>query len=192
MSFWSWLPDWVKTVRVRARYLFGVWCLGLLVLALPQWGAEFFGVTDFREVARPYVGVITLAAFVFWIIALVPWFQTRRRTREYLETTLANFKTLSEDERLVMAYCVYREQRTVLLPAIEPVALSLCSKGLLDQMEGHGNIAAWPFTVPEHVWDALELQPGLVARSDDRRNPAVVERFREIDRRAQHGIFLDL
>ena len=78
MSFWSWLPDWVKTVRVRARYLFGVWCLGLLVLALPQWGAEFFGVTDFREVARPYVGVITLAAFVFWIIALVPWFQTRR------------------------------------------------------------------------------------------------------------------
>ena len=152
MSFWSWVGDWVKSVRVKARYLFGVWLLGVLVLGLPEAATSFLGLYTFRTSYRGYVGFAVLLAFVFWLIALYPWFEAWRGGRRVLQ----NLNHLSTEEKEIFAICLLNGQRTIYRAVGNPGAMALCNKGLLRQAGGALDGLKMPFTVPAFVWKHLQ------------------------------------
>lgn len=148
-------PDWLKVIQLSPRFLFGLWFLGLLILFLPPTLAESFGISEIRKDYRGWIGIATLAGFSFWVVQLIPSFQTMYRRRKLRREILSCVNSLSQNESRLLAYCVYRGQRTIPLPITNSTAVSLRQKGILEQAGGTGSALAWPYTIPSFVWKYL-------------------------------------
>ncbi len=163
MSFWSWFKSWWKSLQAKARYLFGVWLLGLLLLGLPVPWSDFLGITTLRESFRGYIGFVTLAAFVFWVIALIPFVERRLARRRILQ----NLRSLSDGEKRILAYCLLHDQRTIAREVGDPSAVALCNKGLLSQAGGLIDMAKIPFTIPMFVWVRLQQDKSVLGNVEE-------------------------
>src|SRR3989338_1531143 len=74
-------PDWLKVIQLSPRFLFGLWFLGVLILFLPPTLSDNLGISEIRKDYKGWIGIATLAAFAFWVVQLVPSFQTVYRRR---------------------------------------------------------------------------------------------------------------
>jgi hypothetical protein len=164
MSAW---PDWLKVIQLKPRFLFGLWFLGAMILAMPTRLATQLGVDAIRDSFRAWIGVATLAALSFWIVQLTPSLQAWWKYCKRRSEALGNLESLSSREREILAYCLRRNQRTVDIPLEDPAARSLQSKGLLEAVAGYGNATEWPWTVPTWAWKHLKthgLPPASIAQ----------------------------
>ena len=148
-------PDWLKVIQLKPRFLFGIWGLGALLLFLPDKTISVFGAVALRDSYRPWIGVTTLAAFVFWVVQLVPHMHQYISRWKQRREVIRSLESLSEEEWLILAYCMERNQRTITLTLADRVAGSLMAKGLLVMASGLGNQLAWPNTIPTHLWKHL-------------------------------------
>ncbi|MBI4529542.1 MAG: superinfection exclusion B family protein [Deltaproteobacteria bacterium] len=122
---------------------------------MPPTLAESFGISEIRKDYRGWIGIATLAGFSFWVVQLIPSFQTMYRRRKLRREILSCVNSLSQNESRLLAYCVYRGQRTIPLPITNSTAVSLRQKGILEQAGGTGSALAWPYTIPSFVWKYL-------------------------------------
>lgn len=153
----SWVPDWIKAIQLKPRFLFGIFAFGLLLLILPKSAADLFGIDDLRTQYRPYIGLATIAAFCFWLVQLWPIYQAWRNRQRNEAEILANIETLTEAEWRILRHCLSRNQRTVMLNIIDhPEGLSLTQKGILIRGGGAGNWTAWPHTIRDIAWEHLK------------------------------------
>jgi hypothetical protein len=176
---WS---DWLKIIQLKPRFLFGLGLLGVLLLFLPSSLVGSFGIISVRDSYRGWIGTATLAAFAFWGVQLLPslkaWLHERKRKSEIL----MSLDALSKEEQFLLAYCLDRNQRTVCLPMIDRAATSLCQKGLLVSANRFADSLAWPFTIPNFVWEHLQLISPQILPEEERVNPEVRRRFDEFER----------
>lgn len=168
--------------KIKARYFFGAWIFGALVIFLPEAIKQKMAIT-IPETVRPWLGFSTLAAFVLWVVLvslycaskIKDWFDFRRRKSE----ALSQLETLSQGERDIFILCLSLNQRTIQRNITDPAANSLLAKRLLV-IAPQGNILAMPFTIPKFAWEYLksnetELFPEL---HDERAMAAFHERQR--------------
>jgi hypothetical protein len=186
MSMWS---DLLKVIQLKPRYLFGLWLLGTVLLVLPTRLAVHFGVVDFRDHYRSWIGLLTLGAFSFWLVQLVPAAQRKRAQSKWKKGVLKNLGGLSPQERFVLAYCVHRGQRTVYLRVIEPAATSLCHKGLMLSASGSGSMLAWPYTIPDFVWDYIRTNRLAVLPEKDWNDRELYSQFEAFERDMQRRFY---
>jgi hypothetical protein len=186
-------PDWLKAIQLKPRFLFALFALGLLILLLPSRIADTFGLNTIRENHRHWVGLATLAAFIFWCVQLVPYFKAKQRLRrlnhsksekedkafEEEKAEIRNLlQTLSDKEAMILAYCLYKKHRTITLPLTDAAANSLCHKGLLIRATGMGMPSDWPFTIPDFVWEELkESENEILPQSELQHMKEVFEDF---------------
>ena len=71
-------------------------------------------------------------------------------------------RELSIEEWLLLAYCVQRNQQTIALDVVHPAAGALVAKGLLARSGSINDGAAWPYTVPQFIWEHLQERPRLL------------------------------
>lgn len=157
MSAWA---DWLKAIQLKPRFLFGLFFLGVVVLGMPDCWSDFLGFACIRHQYRGLISVGTIAAFVFWVVQLVPVIRQRIRTARARKQVIASIDSLAMEERLLLAYCIARGQRTVTLELTDRVAQALATKGLLVRATGTSSILAWPFTIVDFVWEYLNDNPG--------------------------------
>ena len=149
-------PDWLKVIQLKPRFLFAICVLGVVILWLPQSLADIFGVAEIRQVHRTWIGLVTLAGFIFWMVQLLPCLTEWNLQRKLPKLALEAIESLSEEEKLILAYCLVKNQRTILLPISNPAVAALCDKWLLEKAE-EGNILRYPYTVPLQVWRRLAV-----------------------------------
>jgi len=177
-------PDWLNVIQLKARYLFGLWVLGALILFMPDFLAQRLHVITIRTEYGRWIGVGTLGCFAFWLVALLPLFEkqlTRRKRLGYLVNALA---ALSVRENALLAYCVSRRRHTVLLPdgSLEGnIAAGLCQKGLMVMAGGKVNMFAVPYTIPDEVWGIILSNEQRWLPRDDRERTAMDTYFAEVD-----------
>jgi hypothetical protein len=147
--------DWLRAIQLKPRFLFGIWILGMLVLFLPENLATSFGIVKAKIDLHPWLGLGTLAAFSFWLVQLIPAFQSFRSRRRYRMEMIRSLKSISPEEWILLAYCIERKQQRITLTIVNRVAGSLVSRGILKRAEGGGNIVAWPYTIPNFLWEHL-------------------------------------
>lgn len=164
-------PDWLKVIQLKPRFLFALGILGMLILFLPTNLADNFGINEIRRNYRGYIGLATLAAFSLWIAQLVPSFQTLYRRRKLRKEILSSLDSLSQNERHLLAYCVYQGQRTIPLPMTNSTAASLRQKGIPEQAGGTGSALAWPYTIPSFVWKYLTSHRSTLFSELEKLNP---------------------
>lgn len=178
MSAW---PDWLKLIQLKPRFLFGIWLLGALLLFLPQPIAAAFGIIEIRDAIRGWIGLLTLLAFTFWIVQLLPLWHTRRAVKRARAQAFRSLQSLSAEEWLLVAYCLNRRQQTITLELTHAAAGALKAKGIFIMAGGVGNTLAWPFTIPDFLWDYLNRNPHVILAGIDPNDPQLQARFEEIE-----------
>jgi len=154
----SWLENVTKLAELKARYFFGAWVFGALLIFLPTEIKGQMGIT-IPDVVRPWIGFSTLAAFVLWIVlatlqvfsSVHQWFTGRKLRAEIL----SQLETLSGGERDIFLICLSRNQRTIQRNITDGPANSLKSKRLL-LMASQGSVLSMPHTIPKFVWDHIK------------------------------------
>lgn len=186
MSAW---PDWLKIIQLKPRFLFGLWFLGALFLFLPATIADTLGIQEIRTFFRGWIGVGTLAAFAFWCVQLIPLYQTKRNAKKYRERVIQSVSSLSPDEWLLVAYCLYRNQQTITLEITHRSANALVAKGIMIMASGMGNQLAWPFTIPSFLWEYIKSNRQVVFSSVNEDDPRLQARFEELNRHIRRHDF---
>jgi hypothetical protein len=177
------LPDWLKIFELKPRFLFAIWVIGALFLYLPVQTKDTIGITEFITTYRTFIGIATIVAFVLWIIQLEPWeiifdlLNEKRFNKEFS----AKIDDLSDEERILLAYCIARKKQTIHLTVNHSVATSLRAKGFLNYIDGIFNSHSTPFTIPSFVWKELQNHKNELLEKDDWENPKVNEIFQELD-----------
>ena len=182
-------PDWLKVLQLKPRFLFAFWFFSVLILFMPVSLADKLGITQIRESYRSWIGIATSGFFAIWIVQLWPSFKQWWRSRRQQSEILKFVKTLSEDERLLLAYCLDRNQQTVRVDMFSPMgaaAASLHQKGLMEPAEGLGSAIDWPYTIPTFVWKYLQAHKSRIVR------PELRQRFDEIERSLLSELWKDL
>ena len=177
------LPDWLRIFELRPKYIFGLWLLGCLVLFLPKNMTDAMGITPTIDPYRGWIGIATLGAFVLWLIQLQPWEPVANWYRGYelhkhFQLTLDN---LSEEERILLAYCIARKQKTIHLSATNPIATSLRDKGFFEIVPGFMKYRAVPYAIPLPAWEELLAQKHLLLPKEDWNSPVVQQAFEQIE-----------
>lgn len=154
----SWVEHITKLTEVKARYFFGVWVFGGLLIFLPIEIKQQMAIT-IPDIVRPWIGFTTLAAFVLWLVLSIiqgfSYFHKRYKERIMKSEILSQLETLSDGERAIFLHCLSQNQRSIQRNITDGPANSLKSKSLLV-MASQGSILAMPHTIPKFVWDHLK------------------------------------
>ena len=153
MSIWNF--DWIKAIQLKPRYLFGIWVICAIILLVPQTAADKLGITEFRDSFRGWISIITIVAFVFWVVGIWGILYTKIKASKYKRKVLANLYYLSPEETVLLAYCIDRGHKSVSLKFINKAASLLAQKGLISRASGSYDVLNWPFTIPDFVWSYL-------------------------------------
>jgi hypothetical protein len=122
-----------------------------------------------------------LAAFAFWLVQLIPAYESNREAKKLRGKVIGSLNSLSPDEWLLVAYCLDRNQRTLTLELSHRAAGALAAKGILVRAAGVGNQLAWPFTIPDFLWEYLTEHPQAIFNGVERNDPQLQQRFSEIE-----------
>jgi len=180
----SWFDSVTKLTELKARYFFGAWVFGALLIFLPAEIKQQMAIT-IPEVVRPWVGFSSLAAFVLWIvlttIQLLSFIHHWLRERKLRTEILSQLETLSDGERDIFLLCLTHNQRTIQRNITDGPANGLRSKRLLV-MAAQGSVLSMPYTIPKFVWDHLRAnEPELFPELSD------AKAMRELQQRHQNG-----
>lgn len=157
MNIW---PDLIKLIQLKPRFLFGIWFSGSIIIFGPDLLINGLGLDSFRLNYRIWIGLVTLCAFSFWLVQLIPFIQNKWLIRKRKNTVIQSLESLSDAEFALLLYCYENNRRTICLEITHSTASALCQKGLLDRSGVEiGSSIAWPFTVPFFVWEKL---PGIL------------------------------
>jgi hypothetical protein len=190
-------PDWLKAIQLKARYLFGIWSLGLFILLMPKAWADALRIEPIRDTTGGFIGIASITAFVFWLVALIEVIEKWREQRKQVAVVLEALDSLSRRERFLLSYCLVRKRQTLLLPGASSegnTAAGLCQKGVMIRAAGMQNILAWPHLIPPFVWKELCRRQHEFLLKDDAETEAMKNSFRQIDKIAdgQRGAMDDL
>ena len=155
----AWIAELQKLIHLKARYIFGAWAFGALLIFLPPAIIQQMHV-EIPEVVKPWLGFGTLAAFVLWLVQvfLLGWelFGSWRMTKKAKARALRQFDSLSQGERDIFLICLSNNQRTLNRAITDSEMQSLITKGLMARASGVGNMMSWSFTIPQHIWEYVK------------------------------------
>jgi hypothetical protein len=155
MPIQSTLTDWLKAIQMKPRHLFGISIFGAVTLLCPDSFATLIGINEFRDGHRSWIGLPTLGAAIFGVIQLIPEYRRKKLEREHRNAVISSLNTLSDEEWVMIAYCMEHSQQTIALHISDRVANALVARGLLMKFAGHAAANSWPFTIPKFLWEHL-------------------------------------
>lgn len=165
----------LKVVFYPARVLFAVAATAWFVMLMPASWARGLHVDELRQ---RYGLWVTLAGLLFgalWVAQLFAsareWWEARRTDHD----AIGHLAHLSDPERIVIAWCIWRDQRTAYLAVTDSAGASLASKGIVESATGYMNKFAVPYTVRPAVWRYLRTHgPALIGMAAGGEPPADV------------------
>ncbi len=106
------------------------------------------------------VGVVSFSILVVNIV-YVPisvWneIKLRKRRRKLQEQIAREVEASPETEKAILAYLITSGRRTFSANFNDQGLSPLVSKGFLVKRDGFNDMRAWPYIVPQEVWDYLD------------------------------------
>src|SRR5260370_28292159 len=175
----SWLKlDWLKDLIHSPRVLSVVCVVGAMLLFLPSRHLDHFGLTAFRDEYRKWIGLATVVSLALLLTQLGTYIWTKmersRKSRRLEIKRLQSLETLSRGEWFILQRCVDKGEQTIFLSVGDPHVNALCDKGLLVSARS-GHSWNWPFTIPDDLWNHLQVIKEQIIPSD----PEQLKAFRD-------------
>ena len=124
---------------------------GTLVLALPSAIASKLHVEWLRHNYATWIGPITLFAWLSVAVLCVAKILSKRASER---DCIAHLESLSDGEKVIVKFCVWKNQQQVILKSTDPHAMSLVRKGILIPAHS-GTHWSYSFIIASFVWDHL-------------------------------------
>ncbi|MDD5236303.1 MAG: super-infection exclusion protein B [Candidatus Omnitrophica bacterium] len=156
----DWFDSFIKVINLKPRYLLGLCLVGIILLLAPVQLTQLLGIDKFLVRFKGLIAVITVFAFVFFLVQSFQGPRIRYVNWRYQKKVIKELSFLSSREREIFAYCLKNNQKSIILRVDDPVARALEDKGLLTKPEGWGDIRQWPWSIPQFVWDHI-LRKGI-------------------------------
>jgi len=166
----------IKNIFVNKTTLFGIFFASSIIILLPISVIDFLGLNSFMIKYRGWISICSICSFSLWFILII--IQQLNRFR-YKRRVLKALDGLSQDELFILAYCLWKGQRTIFLSMIDRGANALCSKGLLVHAN-QGDKTAFPFSIPDFVWKYINRNKDIIVDLDD---VNVIKSFESYERR---------
>ena len=180
----NWLEGVLKAIQLKPRHLLAVALLCLLPIVLPHSWRDGLGIEPIVAPYRGWIAMVGIAAMCFGIVQFIPAIKARWGQRRIRKIAFRALGALSREERLLLAYCVCRGRRTVLLHLAEApanVAVGLGHKSLMVMAGGRHNVLAWPHTIPDIVWEELQRRRDEFVPRELIANPHFAEYCEHLD-----------
>jgi hypothetical protein len=159
------LVEWVK---LGPRYLGPLWLvLGVLLFA-PEGLLRRFGLAEFADDYRPYVGVLFLLSSAFLISAVVAFLW--EFAVEWLDEGLTvrngrrRLQNLTPADKEVLRAYVEGDTRTRYFTINNGVVKGLEHEGVLYRASNLGRGSTFPYNLQPWAWEHLKAHPELLAR----------------------------
>ncbi len=153
----EYIEKFFQVIHLTPRHLFGICVLGLFLLFASSNVLSKFGIETIVNDYRAFIGLLTLFSLVFFIIQLIPAISKKYRLHQYKKQLLNELYSLSKEEKVLLLYCLYNNQKTISLPITHSVANRLKSKGILKMSHGTGNSLAWSYNIQNDIWNKLQM-----------------------------------
>lgn len=176
-------PDWLKVFDLKPRFAFSVWLFSLILIVLPQSTLKYLGIDQIVEGFKPWISLLGIAFLILWFVQLAPWnlvinFYNEQSLKKNFAKSL---ETLSEIERMIVAYCIERKAQTIHLNAGHPIASSLRAKGFLRILPGMSSLEAVPYYFPHQIFSLLTDNRDLILPAETWKDPALKETFDQLE-----------
>lgn len=109
--------DLLKIFDLKPRFFFAIALIGGLALFLPKQIKDTLGITQLVNTYRTIIGIVTLVSAILWIVQLQPWgivFELIEK-RKFKKEFSAKLAELSDDERILLAYCLEKNKQFILV-----------------------------------------------------------------------------
>lgn len=150
-----------RLLELVAKYSWAVMFLCGFILFVPEETAKRIGTSEFRDNYRGIWWILFVFAGALWAGNIVSsvggriYSARRNRTEKALkkQAVIRRLESLSDEERMWIAYCLLKNTQTLTADATHHIARSLTNKGILIQ--GSGHILGLPFHIDDAVWEHL-------------------------------------
>jgi hypothetical protein len=156
-DFWT---SVVGLLTKAPRYFFAIFVVSFALLIPFHDDPSHFGIAQLPGSWRPVLVVVLGLSFAFWSVQAVPWLRRVRQQRLERQALEDSLTGLCQNEKIVLAYCYWKKQRTVTMKALHPTAVSLTSKGVFRRPSVSSDADRCPLTMTPLVWKRLCKQPG--------------------------------
>jgi len=163
----DYLDKLLKTLNLEPRFLLGLSIFGYVLLSNPYWIIYNMGLQPLVNEYRAWIAFITLFTTIFFFIQLIPWVKDKITFRQYKKKLLNELKSLSQEEKVLLLYCIEKNQKTISLPISHSVANRLKSKGIVEMDNGSGNATAWAFNINDIIWQKLQKDKSVLNKGLD-------------------------
>ncbi len=173
----------IHAMKLKARHFFAVFLLGFVLLTATAGMKEALGLTNIVIKYRGWISITTLASFFLWVVSIYSWFSSYWNSRAIRKQALEFLGSLSQNEKWVITYCLYKNQSTIYSNILEPETIALEQKGILIQACGDSNPLARPFTFPNYIWKELQLRKVRFLPESLLKNPGFKHFIMEYDKK---------
>jgi len=158
------IARWVKAITgLKPRFLFVLWFLCVVLALLPYGRLPSVQPLQTLYEHRWWLWLLALVFLSLWFAQLVPGVTDALRRRAARRGVLSRLVSLSDDERLILLYCLTHKQQSVALARSDPDAVSLVHKGFLVVPGGAVvDARACPHAIPDFVWKHMRFHPDSV------------------------------
>lgn len=152
------MPDFAKLLDLTGPRALAV-CIACIIIKIAN-ANGFLNLSEIHSSAATVTDVtaiISSALALMWVMEVIvrsfrkrrAQLRQRRQIRDYLSA-------LGPEEEDLLRSMLANNQQSISRRLDDPVVARLVQKGLLRQ-SGMGNVLAWPFTVPQVVWQEMQM-----------------------------------
>lgn len=182
----TWLQSVLRWIQLKPRFLVGISVCCFALIAIPQVAAEWAGLASLISPMRGWLFIIGLVSFVFSCVQLLPSAVRRVHMFGYRRKLIQRMDALSQEELELLAYCLSRNRRTLVVSLdsqVANVASGLSQKGIMDVGAPIQHVLAVPHTVTDQAWWLLlKRRDAFLDRAKKRHSQAGLQKiFRQLD-----------
>ncbi len=138
---------WIAVAKLPARYFLALLVGGMFMLFASASLLSQFGVTEFRDRYRPFIGVGTLVCATMLLVSVFAWFSKRITWRLNERRLIKALDSLSTDEKRVLSEYVSGENQTAYFPVGDGVIGGLVAKQILYRSSAIGVRLQFPYNI---------------------------------------------
>lgn len=129
-----------------------------------------FGLVQFREDFRPYIGATFVLSVSFLAIALVSavWIGLEKRVRHYrlIKAGEKRLRNLNRQERAILGYYIARQTRSQSLDMKSGAVNALVKEGIIMRGSSLGTIYGFDYIIQPWAWEYLNENVNLLGVPD--------------------------
>jgi superinfection exclusion protein B len=150
------LVEWIK---LSPKYLLGIALACGVLLFFPSAWVKFLGLEVFLSAARPWIGIVFVAAIVLVIVNIGSniWIWVRNYVKSKLQRKrqIERLHKLTAEEKEILLGFILNKTRTQYLAYADGVVKGLEAERIIFESSNVGDLERWSYNIQPWAWNII-------------------------------------